>query len=238
VLDDLFDEDEVANMASYEVLGEKEWKKRRTVADAIEVLHMGVGFEGDDRAQIRLGPIRLPSGDIVSLAGIFFESAVHHKTFIVWLPTAAKFRAYSQGQSEIAQFDINRLEQATLDDAGNVELCDGTRMRAVEIIPAQLPYKLSDLDRAIITVTISATRAQDQCSYSTEGLFSEHPNDDPRIGFFDCSKLAGLPIPELKVIKGLIEDRARKLKSVSEPKISATLRKFGMRIPVARPRRA
>jgi hypothetical protein len=117
-------------MSEYEVLGEGEWKKRRTVADAIEVLHKDVGFEGDDRAQIRLGPMRLPSGDIVSLTGIFFESAVHQKTFIVWLPTAIEFRALSQGQSVID--DISRLEEANLDEAGNVELCDGTRTSAIE----------------------------------------------------------------------------------------------------------
>jgi hypothetical protein len=223
-------------MSTYELLGEREWKKRRTVADAIEVLHREVGFEGDDRAQIRLGPMRLPSGGIVSLAGIFFESAVHQKTFIVWLPTAVKFRAVSQGQSIID--DIGRLEEATLDDAGNVDLCDGPRMRAVEIIPARLPYKLSDLDCIILSLTISKIRAQDQCSYSTEGLFSEHPDDDPSIGFIDCSKLAGLGVPELKVIKGYIEDREPRLKSLSEQTISNALRKFGMRIPVARPRRA
>jgi hypothetical protein len=225
-------------MSEYKVLGEGEWKKRRTVADAIEVLHKDVGFEGDDRAQIRLGPMRLPSGDIVSLTGIFFESAVHQKTFIVWLPTAVKFRAILQGQSVIDQFDIDRLQEATLDDAGNVELRDGTSMRAVEIIPARLPYKLSGLDCIIISLTISKIGAQDKCSYSTEGLFSEHPDDDPYIGFIDCSKLAGLRVPELKVIKGYIEDRKSELATLSEQTISNALRKFGMRIPVARPRRA
>jgi len=35
----------------------------------------------------------------------------------------------------IDQFDIGRLEEASLDAAGNVELRDGTLMRAVEIIP-------------------------------------------------------------------------------------------------------
>jgi hypothetical protein len=221
-------------MSTYGVLGEREWKKRRTVADAIEVLHKNVGFEGDDRAQIRLGPMRLPSGDIVSLVGIFFESAVHQTTFIVWLPTAVKFRAILRDQSVIDQFDIGRLQEATLDDAGNVELRDGTLIRAVEIIPVRLPYNLSGLDCIIIRLTISKIGAQDKCSYSTEGLFSEHPGDDPFIGFIDCSKLAGLRVPELKVIKGYIEYHEPKLATLSAQKISDALRKFGMRIPVAR----
>jgi hypothetical protein len=222
-------------MSEYKVLGEGEWKKRRTVADAIEVLHKDVGFEGDDRAQIRVGQMRLPSGDIVSLPGIFFESALHQKTFIVWLPTAVKFRAVSQGQSIID--DVSRLDEATLDDAGNVELCDGMRMRAVEIIPVPLPYKLSTLDCVIIRLAISRLSAQDKCSYIT-GLFPKHPLNDPYIGFIDCSKLSGLDVPELKVIKGYIQDREPRLETMSEQKISDTLRKFGMRIPVARPRRA
>ncbi len=225
-------------MSTHEVLGEREWKTRRTVADAIDVLHQDVGFEGDDRAQFRLGPMRLASGVIVSLVSVYFSSAARQKTFIVWLPTAVKFRAILRDQSVIDQFDIDRLEEATLDNAGNVELCDGTRMRAVEIIPVPLPYKLSGLDCVIIRLAISKIDAQDKCSYSTEGLFSEHPNDDPYIGYIDCSKLTGLCVPELKVIKGYIGERAPRLKSVSEQTISNALRKFGMRIPVARPRRA
>jgi hypothetical protein len=226
------------SMSAYEVLGQREWKRRRTVADAIEVLHKDAGFEGGDRAEIRLGPMRLPSGDIVNLVGIFFESVVHQKTFIVWLPTAVHFRAILNDHSVIDQFDIGRLEEAVLDEAGNVELRDGTLMRAVDIIPARLPYEPSGLDWTIISLTISRLGAQNKCSYSTEGLFSEHPDHDPYIGLIDCNKLAGLSIPELKVIKGYIEDREPRLATLSAQKISDTLRKFGMRIPVARPRRA
>jgi hypothetical protein len=225
-------------MSAYEVLGEREWKMRRTVADAIEVLRKDVGFEGDDRAQIQLGQLRLPSREIVFLVGIFFESAIHKKTFIVWLPTAVQFRAILTDQSVLDQFNIERLERATLDDAGNVELYDGTRMRAVDIIPAPLPYKPSGLDWAIIRLAISKLNAQDECSYSTEGLFSEHPDRNPYIGFVDCSKLTGLRIPGLKVLKGYIEDQEPTLKSLSKQAIANALRKFGMRIPVARPRRA
>jgi len=198
-------------MPKYEVLGEKEWKKRRTIADAIEVLHENVGFEGADRGQIRVGRMRLPSADIVSLAGIFFESGIHQKTFIVRLPTGVKFKAISQVGAVID--DIGRLDDATVDEAGNIELRDGTWVRALEIIPAQLPYNVTPLDEAIVSLTISNIGAQDKCSYSTGGLFSEHPDDDPTIGLIDCSKLAGLPVPELKVIKGYIEDRYPLLKS-------------------------
>src|SRR5258705_8663803 len=132
-----------SSMSEYEVLGEKEWKKRRTIADAIDVLQKSVGFDGDDRGQIQLGRMRLPSGDVVSLTWVSFESAAHRKTFIVKLPTALKFKATSQ--DELLIDDIGRLEGATLDEKGNVELKDGTLMRAVEIIPALLPYEISAL---------------------------------------------------------------------------------------------
>jgi hypothetical protein len=67
-------------MQKYEVLGEKECKKRRTIADAIDVLHKKVGFESADRGQIRVGRMRLPSADIVSLAGMsfIFRNGAHH----------------------------------------------------------------------------------------------------------------------------------------------------------------
>jgi hypothetical protein len=226
---------ERASMQKYEVLGEKECKKRRTIADAIDVLHKNVGFESADRGQIRVGRMRLPSMDVVGLTRVSFESADRQKTFIVWLPAAVKFKAISKGGSLID--DIGRLDDATVDGAGNVELSDGTLIRAVEIILAELPYKLTALDKAIVSLTISHLGAQNKCSYSSGGLFCEHPEDDPTTGFIDCSKLADLQIPELKVIKGYIKDRAPRLNSLSEQKISDTLRKFGMRIPVARPRR-
>ncbi|MBR1153975.1 hypothetical protein [Bradyrhizobium sp. JYMT SZCCT0428] len=222
-------------MSEYEVLGEKEWKKRRTIADAIDVLQKSVGFNGDDRGEIQLGRMRLPSGDVVSLTWVSFESAAHRKTFIVKLPTATKFKATLQ--AELLIDDIGRLEGATLDEKGNVELQDGTLMRAVEITPALLPYGVSALDLTIVALTISQMDALDKCSYSTGEVFFGHPEDDPYVGFIDCSKLAGLDVPQLKVIKAHIADRAPEFATVSEQKIADTLRKFGMRIPAKRSRR-
>ena len=223
-------------MSESEVLGDKEWKKRRTIADAIDVLQKFAGFDGDDRGQIQVGRIRLPSGEVVSLTWVSFESAAHRKTFIVKLPTATKFKATSQDQLLIG--DIGRLEGATLDAIGNVELQDGTLMRAVEIIPALLPYEISALDRAIVALTISQMGALDRCSYSGGRVFFDHPEDNPYVGSIDYSKLSGLgPVPRLKVIKAYIEDREPKFLGLSEQKISDTLRKVGIRMPVARSRR-
>jgi catechol 2,3-dioxygenase-like lactoylglutathione lyase family enzyme len=139
-------------MSECEALGEKERKKRRTIADAIDALQKNAGFDGDDRGQIQLGRIRLPSRQVVSLTWVSFESATHQKTFIVKLPTATRFKATSQGQLLIG--DIGLLEGASLDEKGNVELQDGTLIRAVEIVPAPLPYNISDLDSAIVAVTV------------------------------------------------------------------------------------
>ena len=226
---------EQSSMSGYEVLGENEWKKRRTIADAIDVLQKWVGFEGDDRAEVQLGGLRLPSGDVVSLSRVSLESAAYRKTFFVQLPTATKFKALSKG--ELVIDDIGRLEGATLDEKGNVELQDGTSMRAVEIIPALLPYEVSALDRVIVALTIIQRDALDKCSYSSGRAFLDHPEDDPCVGLIDCSKLAGLNVPELKVIKGCIADCAPEFAAVSEQKISDTLKKFGMRIPSKRTRR-
>ena len=223
-------------MSEYAVLGEKDWKKRRTIADAIDVLQRSAGFDRDDRGQIQLGRIRLTSREVVSLTRVSFESAAHQKTFIVNLPTATKFKATSQGQMIID--DIDRLEGATLDEKGNVELQDGALIRAVEIVPAPLPYNISDLDRVIVAATILKLDALEQCSYSSGAMLSEYAEHDPYANLIDCSKLAGFAVPELKIIKGHIADLAPKFAAVSEQKISDTLRKFGMRIPSKRTRRA
>ncbi len=53
-------------MRTPEMLREKERHQRRAIADAIAVLHEDADFEGVDRAHVHLGPLRLPTGDIVS----------------------------------------------------------------------------------------------------------------------------------------------------------------------------
>jgi len=220
-------------MPCYERLQEEQRLQRRTIADVLEVFRQNAGFKDTDRAKLRIGPLQLPSGEVPSLVCIFFESPNNDKIFIVSLPTSAEFRGKRPGHSEDEIFDIFQLDEATFDDSGNVRLRDGTHVRAVEVIPALLPYVVTELDCRIVHHTIALIHAEQECyRYPIE---FRRPRDA-----LDCSALPALQgkIPPLKVIKGYIEEREPALKRLSQQQISNTLRKFGMRLPKRRPRRS
>jgi len=80
-------------MPQYKSLAEDDRSKRRTIADALEVLRIEANFEQDDAAEIRLGMLRLPSEKVVGLVHVSFDSTLHLKTFLVSLPTASRFLA-------------------------------------------------------------------------------------------------------------------------------------------------
>jgi hypothetical protein len=219
-------------MPRYERLEEKERDKRRTIADVIEVLRRRIS---DDRlrARIQVGRLRLPSDEVVGLVNIFAESAADQTVFIVSLPTSAQFRAKHQGSSETETFAIFQLDGAMIDDRGGVELLDGTRLRAVDVIPALLPNEVTELDWRIVRHTIACIEAADEC-YTYVLPFAES------CYALDCRTLPALRdrIPLLKQIKAYIAEREPALNTLSEQQIANTLRKFGMRIPQTRPRRA
>ncbi len=219
-------------MPRYEWLQEDRRNKRRTIRDVIEVLPEDIAFEHARAAQIRVGALRLPSEEIVGLVSVFAESADDETIFIVSLPTSKQFQASRQSSAEIETYDIFQLDGATFDRSG-AELADGTQLRAVEVIPALLAYRVTDLDWRIVYHTIEFIKAEEEC-YSYPIHF-ERPRDA-----LDCSALPALKdrIPLLKQIQGYIADREPARKNLSEQQIANTLRKFGMRIPTGRPRRA
>jgi len=74
-------------MSEFQRLFEEDRSSRRTIADAIEVLRQACDFNSHDRAEIRIGPLPLPSGDVVGLVNVQFP--VRDTVFIVSLPAAA-----------------------------------------------------------------------------------------------------------------------------------------------------
>jgi hypothetical protein len=219
-----------------ELLDENERNERRSIKDALEVLRSKANFEQDDVAEVRLGILRLPSDKIVSLVIVSFDSTIHQKTFLVSLPTADSFRAKLENLPVSQEFEIARLAGATIDSGGQVRLSDGAQIRGVEVIPALLPYNITPLDWAIIRQTIATIGIEDRCRYHPGDLVLEKLGFNPFRNSIDCSKLSDHPAGLLKVIQARIQDHESSFGTVSLQKIADTLRKFGMRIPVARPR--
>ena len=225
-------------MRRYERLAEQDRVLRRTVVDAIEVLRSIPDIAEQSRAVIRVNPLGLPSGEVVGMVDVEFDGPLPEMVCIVSLPTSGQFRAIRRGASQYECFDIFRLDGATVDGASNVRLADGTALRAVEMLPAHLPYESSALDLRIIRHTIALIRAKKRCyRHFRDGLEPQFRDMVPKhLRFLDCSKLSGLNVPPLKVIEAYIADHDPTLQPLSQQKIVDALRKFGIRVPIPRPR--
>jgi hypothetical protein len=229
-------------MQRHEWLREAERNRRVTVSDAIEVLAQSGAFGGGDVAEIQVGGICLPSGKVVGLTNVSFNNDALDKTLVVSLATSAQFNAKRQGESAARTFSIFELDGATVANDGSVRLSDGTILRAVEVIPANLPLKPSELDWRIVRHVIRIIGAEGRCYRSLR----EHakprcldlPHDIiPDIRFIDCSALKGLELPSVKSLVAQIAKIDPALKNLSRQTIANALCKFGMRIPASRPRK-
>jgi len=123
---------------------------RRTILDAIYVLRKCAKFGENDRANIRITPMRLPSHQIVALVDLIFSKPLQRTDYVASLPTSAQFTALSGESPRRENFDIALLDRAVVDFGGNVTLPDATSLRGVQIVPAQLSYQPSDIDWRII----------------------------------------------------------------------------------------
>lgn len=129
-------------MPRHQWLHEDQRNKRRTIAGAIDVLHSQGIFESARTVEIRVAALQVRSEEIVGLGAVLAESAAAETIFVVTLPSSKQFRAKRQGGYDTETFDIFRLHEAIIDGSGAVELADGTRLRAVELVPA-LPWSAS-----------------------------------------------------------------------------------------------
>ena len=223
-------------MSEFQRLFEEDRSSRRTIADAIEVLRQACDFNSHDRAEIRIGPLPLPSGDVVGLVNVQFP--VRDTVFIVSLPAAARFRANCGGASQRGCFEIDRLDGAVVAFDGNVRLKDGATLSAVEVIPTPVLHDPTELDWRIVQLTVAMIKAENHC-YRSLRTGVPQPQQDmvPDLRRLDCSKLSGLDLPPLKQIAIYIGEQDWTLRKLAPQKIADALRKFGMRVPKPRPRR-
>jgi hypothetical protein len=205
--------------------------KRRTVADALDVVRLVLGLQDAPRGQIQIAPFCLPSGEWTALVNVVFPEL----GCIVSLPTSAQFRARSAQTSEYQEFEISRLDGAEVDSEASVLLADGIPLRAVEVLPTHLPYKPSELDERILRLVISLTGSEYCYRSIREGLPEHRQHQVPDVRGLDYSRVRKIQAPPLKVIRGFIEDQHPDLK-VSNQKIADALARFGIRVPRPRPR--
>lgn len=226
-------------MPQYKMLSEKNRKLRRTIADAIAVLRDNVDFTEHDKAEIVIGSLKLPSTDVVGLVQVRFESVSTDKIYVVSLPTSKWFKARHSNSSLTDRFDIDELAGALVNGIGEVRLAGGATLRAVEVVPTNLPLAPTELDWRIVGYTIAFVGEQERCYRRlSDDIPAQFANMFPDVRLIDCSKLSGLNIPTLESIAAYIGDKDTALRRLSKQKIANTLRTFGMRIPKRAPRSA
>jgi hypothetical protein len=218
-------------MPQYARLQEERRTRRHTVADALDVVGRDLSSNEVLRAQTEIAPLQLPSGECTALVDVVFPELGCR----VSLPTSARFRALSETDSRREEFEISRLDRAEVCPDGSVLLTDGTRLRAVEVIPTHLPYRPSDLDERILRHVIALTKSYHCYRSIREGLPEHLQHQVPDLRALDYSRVRNIRAPLLKVVQGYIEDHDPDLK-VSNQKIADALAIFGVRQPRRRPR--
>ena len=217
----------------YHSLASDDRIRRRTIADAIEVLHSIPDFTEQSRASVQVDPLPLASGEIVGLVKVQCNGPLPEVICVVQMPTSSRFRAVRKGSSHQESFDIFRLDGAAVDGAGNVKLADDARLRAVELIPVHLPLEPTELEWRIVHHAIAFIDAEEHCYRRLrDDVPAEFREMVPDVRVLDCNKLSGLDIPSLEAIAAYIAERDRTLRRLSLQKIADALRQFGMRVPM------
>jgi hypothetical protein len=218
-------------MQAYVRLQEEQRTRRRTIADALDVVCQALGLDETPRGEIRLYPLWLPSGECTTMVDMVFPGL----GCIVSLPASTTFRARSGTGSQRKVFEISRLGGAEVCSDGAVQLADGTRLRGVEVIPTHLPYKPSQVDERIIHNVISLTKSYHCYRSMREGLPGDWQHLVPDLHALDYGRVRTIKAPPLKVIQAYIAENDPELK-VSNQKIADALAMCGVRIPGRRPR--
>jgi hypothetical protein len=123
-------------MPIYQRFAQDDKALRRTIADALAVLRTVPDFTAQSQAEICVGPLRLPSGEVVGIVELRFIGSLPEVVYIVSLPTARYFRAVKPSLPQPTRYDITRLDAARVDRHGTVILADGSVLHAVKLIPA------------------------------------------------------------------------------------------------------
>jgi hypothetical protein len=215
----------MAVLQPYVRLREENRMNRRTVADALEVVRQEFGLDDIGSARVRIGLLPLPSVRCTALVDVVFSDLGCR----VSLPTSSRFKARGTNARQ-QEFEISRLDRAEICSDGSVLLADGTRLRAVEVLPTLLPYEPSKLDKKILGHVISLTKADYCCRSIREGLPEHLQEIVPDIRVLDFSRVRMIDAPQLKVIAGYISDKDPDLR-VSHQKIADSLSMFGIRVP-------
>lgn len=199
--------------------------RMRSIADAVDKLRQEKRLSNYSLAQIRTLPIRLPKGDVTSIVLVISEPRKDEPSCGVALPSSDFFMGRSvAGASE--KFEISCLDRAHVRPNGTVELSDGRCLHAVNVVPTNLCWELTKLQKRIVYSTIKFIEADPECY--------RYGPPSPDLKFLDYSRLYGFELPLLKAIKRYIAGKDPTLHA-SRQTMANALSTCGMRRPRSGP---
>jgi hypothetical protein len=129
--------------------------KRRTVADALEVIREELGVDEMPGAEIRVSLLPLPSGEATAAVALICPDL----DCCVSFPASWWFTAFPENCSRRHRFEISCLQEAKVGPDGSVVLTDGRCLRGVEMVPTHMPYELSLVEKRILSNVIKFTES-------------------------------------------------------------------------------
>lgn len=196
-------------------------RSMRSISDALEALRGDGRLEDCSFLEIRTNPLPSQTDQAPSLVLVVCHLNPPEKPRGVALPTSWEFRGRPLGESTPETFEILRLDRAKVDEDGTVTLSDGTRLKAVEVIPAALPWELTELQKRIVFWTTMFIRFGDKCYYGPP---------TPDLAGLDFAKLRALEVPKLEAVVQFVADAEPTLK-INRQTVANALGVCGMRVP-------
>jgi hypothetical protein len=181
-------------------------RSMRSVADALEALRSAGHCRAGSLLEIRTSSLPAKTADAPSIVLVVCRATPSEDAWGVALPTSYEFTARSLGKDTAETFEISLLDRAKVDEDGAVELSDGTRLQAVNVVPAALPRELTELQKRVVCWTIKFIGAEKECFRSPD------PDGEWLDEWFYYGALHGLEAPKLEAIVQYIAENDPTLK--------------------------
>jgi hypothetical protein len=170
----------------------------RTIADALNKLDaLGYPVEGS-RCQIRAPS---EAGKPAFFAALSFRNREEDEIIIAFPSSKGCWAKTTRGIQ--TYLTLEKLNGAEVDGDGNVSLCDSTFVYAVEFDTLTLPFELTEVEHAIVFLTVCFLKEERTCLYCV-----------PEVGYagVDFSKLHTLQIKNVKELGRFINRHIQSLR--------------------------
>jgi hypothetical protein len=204
-------------------------KTMRSLADALAKLRELGNLSDGEKVEIRTTGIRLPDGRRSGVVSVLGPQQQDGTRRVIFMPPSATFSARTT-LGDRQHYEIQELDNATSDSAGNVELANGQFLHQINLIPAPAFYDFTLTEHKIVMAAIVFLQREGllehQCHRSVDEKLL------PGVKLLDYAQIAKVQIKRLKPVVRFI--MKLELPDVTETFIRATLKRAGIQLPRAR----